>query len=147
MKLHYLFVFMLAVAFSLTSCNKCDPTSMDDGIIIKDVIVRVIGHPPGPSPQLVRQQGTFGLEYEYSTDGGYFYDPVDFSQFSMMCLPVTARCSSGFLRTVTLDSEEKTAEYNIVVSECESCETRNETYNWVLVEKVPDDYTPVFTLN
>ena len=139
---------MLAVAFSVTSCNKCDPTSMDDGIIIKDVIIRAIGHPAGtPDPALVRQQGVFGIDYEVSTDGGYFYDPVDFERFSVMCFPVTARCSSGFLRTVTLDSEDKIVEYNMVVSECESCETRNETYNWVLVEKVPDDYTPVFTLN
>jgi hypothetical protein len=53
-------------------------------------------------------------------------------------------CRVNFERNVSTDSINKKYIYSIKVNECGNCKTNYEHMNWVLVPKIPDNWTVEF---
>ena len=83
---------------------------------------------------------------DVSFDGGLNFVPVDFNAYSLMAMKTTTVCSATFNRSVVIDDENETANYSIRINECPTCVNTVITENWVLVEKIPDNYTVTFTI-
>ena len=80
-----------------------------------------------------------------SFDGGMYYQTIDFSKYSVLEKEVnTAGCSVVFERYVSKDIKHKKIVYTITVHQCGGCEKNNTSWNWVLVPKIPEDYTIEF---
>lgn len=140
--LAYTSLFLLIIT---SSCNKCDPTNSVGGQVIENAIVRVIQKPS--EPMLIRSQNEFNGTIEVRFNGDVAYQEVDFSKYSVMCMPTTASCSSGYDRVVNLDANTQTVKYTITITECETCEGVTRIYNWVLIPVVPANIDPVFEVN
>lgn len=137
--LAFISLFTLVIT---SSCKKCDPTNSVGGEVIEGAVVRVIG---GPStPMLIRSNNDIPQEIEVRFDGDVSYQNVDFTKYSVMCLPTNASCSSGYDRVVQLDAGNQTIKYTVTITECETCEGQTRIYNWVLIPVVPANIDPVF---
>jgi hypothetical protein len=135
---------ILILPFVFTSCNKCDPSNSEGGLIIKDAIVRVVGGDGGSN--FITSAGQFNAPIEISLDGGLTYQSVDYSEYSVFSLPTNASCSSGYNRSVTTNEAVEVVTYSIVVTECDYCEGTTNIENWVLTSAVPSNYTVVYDI-
>ena len=138
-------VFLTIMALAISSCDKCDPSNSVGGIIIEDAIVRVMIATPN-EPMLITSADQVDFTIEFSLNGGLDYQPVDFSQYSVLCFPTTANCSSGYERIVERDDANDIVIYTINITQCDNCMSQTRIGNWVLVSAVPPSYSPVFKL-
>lgn len=134
----------LLLSIILTGCNKCDPSNSENGYIIKDAIVRVIGGEGGAN--FITDASQYNASIEMSLDGGVTYTPVDFTEYSVFSLPTTATCSSGYDRNVSLDEANQIVTYTVTVTECDYCEGSTSIKNWVLTSAIPSNYTFVYDI-
>ena len=65
---------------------------------------------------------------------------VNYSNYTVLCYPITANCSASYDRTVTIDDANQTVVYKIVVTQCENCPEKYLTENYVLVPAFPSNY-------
>ena len=80
-----------------------------------------------------------------SFDGGMYYQTIDFSKYSVLEKEVnTGGCSVVIERNVSKNIKHKKILYTITVHQCGGCEKLNISWNWVLVPKIPEDYTVEF---
>jgi hypothetical protein len=142
MKTLLLFITILLV---FTSCKKCDPTNSFGGDILENAVVKVVANIPGPL--LVTDASQVSFPIEVSFDNQLTYAPVDFTKYSVMALPTTASCSSGYDRVVTKNLANQTVSYTITITQCETCEGTTKIQNWVLIPAVPGSYSPIFKVN
>jgi hypothetical protein len=91
------------------------------------------------------EENTFDITVSY--DNGKTFEPIDFNRFTALGKHVSGTCSVVFERNVTRNDALKTYIYTIDVWQCGNCEKRNASMNWVLVPKIPDDYTVKFVVN
>ncbi|HPX58934.1 MAG TPA: hypothetical protein PLL02_00720 [Bacteroidales bacterium] len=79
---------------------------------------------------------------QVSFDGGIHYQAIDFSKYSVLEKEVqTAGCSIVCERNVSKDTKNKKIVYTVTVHQCGGCEKLNTSWNWVLVPKIPEDYS------
>ncbi len=82
---------------------------------------------------------------QVSFDGGMYYQTIDFSKYSVLEKGVnTGGCSVVFERNVSKNIKHKKILYTITVHQCGDCKKLNISWNWVLVPKIPEDYTVEF---
>lgn len=141
---YILLVSGLLLTTLFTSCNKCDPTNSEGGLVVKDAIVKVIGGQGGAN--FITDSTQYDVPIEMSLDGGVTYTPVDYTQYSVFSLPTTATCSAGYNRSVTLSESAQAVTYTVSITECDYCEGTVSINNWVLTSAVPSNYTPVFDI-
>lgn len=138
-------LLLISAVFIFSSCKKCDPSNSFGGEVIEDAVIKVIG---GVSqPILVTDASQVNFAIEVSFDNQVTYVPVDFSKYSVMALPTTASCSSGYDRVVTKNTTSQTVTYTITITECDTCEGSANIQNWVLIPAVPGTYSPIFKVN
>ena len=135
-------VIILGVLFASTSCNKCEVEDVSTGIIVTDGQLRIVGNPYGP--ELIRSSAPYGLDYLISNDGGFTYQEIDFEQYDLMVFPGQSSCLASFYRDVSLDEENQKVIYRLRVEDCGDCDQRVTLQNWVLIQKVPANYTAEF---
>ena len=137
-----LLILIIVVSF-LSSCKKCDPSNSTSGIIIEKSRVKVLSGHAGQ--QFITDTEQYpGIEM--SLDDGKTYTSVDFSKYSVMGLTTTAGCSTGYARNVQVNDAAKTVTYTITLSECPTCKNSVTIDNWVLIKKVPSNYSPIFDI-
>lgn len=107
-------LLLITVIFVFTSCKKCDPTNSFGGEIIENAVVKVVANIPGPL--LVTDASQVNFPIEVSFDNQITYEPVDFSKYSVMALPTSASCSSGYDRVVTKNTSNQTVTYTITIT-------------------------------
>jgi len=74
-------------------------------------------------------------------------DSINFTRYSLLGFYAQGTgCSVGFARNVTSNATTKKYTYSIKVAVCGTCGYTDFKMNWVLVPKVPDDYTVDFVL-
>lgn len=145
--------FVLAVAF--ISCNKnnnCPDSEKhtNSGIIFSDASAenRCVS---------VKEQGNYvitnQIDYEeieliewIDTCKSKKLNPIDFTNYTLLGMFARGRCRVNFEREVISDSNNQKYIYTIKVNECGNCETNYEHMNWVLVPKLPDNWTVEFIL-
>lgn len=138
-------LLLITVLFVFASCKKCDPTNSIGGEIIENAVVKVVANISGPL--LVTNAGQVSFPIEVSFDNQITYEPVDFTKYSVMALPTSASCSSGYDRVVTKNTSNQTVTYTITITQCETCEGSTNIQNWVLIPSVPGSYSPIFKVN
>lgn len=128
-----------------TSCKKKCVIEKDDvngGSIIQDVIFY---------PASGYMTGNMGGNYVINASHPYankiqigFTEgekvPVNYSNYTVLCYPTTAKCNASYERTVTIDNTLGTVVYKIVVTQCANCEETRATENYVLVPVFPSSY-------
>lgn len=129
----------------LVSCDKCDPSNSIEGEIIEGAVVKSVGVPNQPILITSAEQTSFNLEVRL--EGSVSYQPVNFAQYSVLAMPTTASCSSGYERIVERDDANEKVTYTINITQCEDCEGQVTIGNWVLIPAVPSDYSAEFELN
>lgn len=75
-----------------------------------------------------------------------FFPDIDFETYSLLGLYADGACSASFDRIVEKDDNIKKYTYTIGVNTCGNCESLRFSMNWVLVPKLPDDYTVSFSV-
>lgn len=90
----------------------------------------------------------YAQSVEVSFDGGD-KGPIDFSQYCVMCYPVSATCNASYDRTVTIDDVNQTVNYKIVVTQCKekNCGLDVITENYVLVPDFPETYAVSYDIS
>lgn len=85
-------------------------------------------------------QNTDNLQVSF--DGGIIYKVIDFSKYTVLENRVTTGgCSVIYERNVSKDITHKKIVYTVTANQCGGCEKLNTSWNWVLVPKIPEDYT------
>jgi hypothetical protein len=87
-------------------------------------------------------QNVYNLQVSF--DDGKTYDSIDFNKYTLLGKYASEGCEVTFQRNVTKNDSEKKYYYKIIVHQCGLCLTNWESMNWVLVPKIPDDYSVEF---
>ena len=135
------------------SCSKCDPTNKIGGEVIDGVIVRIIdAYIEGPTLvtnpfQLQPWSSSAYIPAEMRLTTELEYIPVDFSKYSIVGVPTTASCSSGYERIIDFDDFNNVVHYTINITECPTCDGVSTIQNWVLIPRVASDYIVEVDIN
>ena len=91
-------------------------------------------------------EGIFRNEKEYRAafDTACVLPEIDFSEFSLLFQQTTGGCYSKHKRNVEVIEGEKRVHFRIQVNNCGACKRMGVYNHWVLVPKVPDDFTVSF---
>jgi hypothetical protein len=145
------FIFLLAFMILTTSCNSCKecseqlpPENLYKGEIVPNAIVSVSGSYNSRNDHIIRNDSTSTVKVSF--DGGTTFVPVDFSQYTVLGKYAGGGCMVSFEREVSRNHAEKKVRYFIKVHECGNCKTGTYYVHWVLVPKIPDDYTVSFVV-
>jgi NMD protein affecting ribosome stability and mRNA decay len=95
---------------------------------------------------VVTSNSEWANEFEVSIDGGA-RNPVDYSNYTILCYPILSKCNAQFVRDVSFNSVSQTVEYKIEVTQCNKCEEDRITENYVLVPKFPSNYKVKFDVS
>ena len=146
-KVTFLLAILAFAGFGLNSCNKKCKLETEDantGIIIPD------------SYALSSSGGlTTSMGGDYHTHAGSLYEgdftviingvesAPDYSQYSILGLPMTVNCNVYFERTVTIDTAAQEARYTVTAYQCQSakCDQQRFVENFVVTERIPANYT------
>lgn len=142
------FLMAVTVLFSTTSCKKCSVAEADtnSGLIHPTAVVY-------PSMNSESFQGNYHItgasqhasSFEVSFDGGVTRQPIDFSQYNVIALPMIVNCEASFSRSVTVDDVLLVTTYAVTATTCSDCEQAYTVDNWVLTSPLPAytiDYVP-----
>lgn len=146
------FILTLLATFVLfTSCKKCkvENSSTTSGVIIEDVVLY-----PTSGYMTSNMNGDYVIDannpyadrFEMSLNAGE-KTPVNYTNFTILAFPVTARCNAAFERIVDINNTTQTVTYTLNVTQCSNCKEERYTENYVLVPAFPDTYTVVYDLN
>lgn len=75
---------------------------------------------------------------------GMTFPEIDFNAQTLLGLYADGTCYVGFDRIVNRDDDLKRYTYTVGVNACGTCESLRFSMNWVLVPKLPEDYTVEF---
>lgn len=138
----------IAFVFGLSSCKKCKvDEDTNSGVVINDVIIY-----PSAGYMYETLNGNYHItgssevadKFEVSFDGGYTRVAVDWSQYDILCNPMTVNCKASFVRDVTYDNVLSYVFYTVTATTCESCDNPRTVENYVLIPKVPSGYQVFF---
>ncbi|MCL2434634.1 MAG: hypothetical protein FWD09_00675 [Lentimicrobiaceae bacterium] len=157
---HYLFYSILAlIFFTLISCDALGirhcrnmPKQIEGGTgeIISNAMIR---HPAfiaskGSSNEgvIITSDSLNGSNLVVSFDNGITYNPIDFSQYTLLGKYAEGQSMAFFDRNVTKDAKKKKYIYTIRVIFCGDFLDTRASMNWVLVPKIEDDFSVEFVI-
>ena len=71
---------------------------------------------------------------------------IDFINYTLLGQYATGGCEVKFIRKVSDNEKDREYLYSITVRECGLCNKERFDMNWVLVPKLPDNYTVEFSI-
>ena len=93
-------------------------------------------------------QALLDLMEEYDCEWYDGVTEIDFDNYSLLSNWAGGTgCETNFIKDVQINDGEKLVIYSVTVEQLGGCEPYASTSNWILVEKIPDDYTVLFTVN
>ena len=91
------------------------------------------------------EENIFDLKVSY--DDGQTFEPIDFTIYTVLGKRASSGgCKVRFVRDVKKNDISKKYIYTITVLQCGNCFSQDEIMNWVLVPKIPEDYTVEFVV-
>lgn len=137
--------------FAFSSCNKkCDsvPDNVDSGEIKQETYVFPSGTIStttwSSEEYLVTATHPLADEFKISTDNGVTKSNVDYSEYSLLCYPITTSCYATFDRNIVINDVTKIVTYTIKVTECGKCDGQRYIDNWVAIRGIDDTYTVLY---
>jgi len=155
MNKNLLFTFLtiiVSISF-LSSCKKKCVIEKEDtqgGAIIAESLVypengMQTDNLNGTSEYHIHANSLYADTYEYSIDGGYTKQNLDYNQYHILAYPMTLKCNASFERTVTIDATNQIVTYNIKATECkDNCDELRTVENYVLVPAFPESWLVVY---
>jgi hypothetical protein len=143
---------ILVLLSSTFSCKKkcvMEPNNLDKGWIVENVLFYpkqgyLTNEMKGN--YVVNAESKFANMFEVSIDGGP-RQPVDYTNYTILCYPIVSKCNAQFVRDVSFNSVNQTVEYEIEVTQCKQCEEERFTENYVLVPKFPSNYAVTYDVS
>ncbi len=138
-------VLFCSIMFFTISCKKCEPVNSFGGEIIEEAVIQILGVKLD-APILVTNNQSLTTANGSSVPARVRFpdeldfQPVDFTKYSIVGVPTTASCSSGYSRVVDFDDFNNIVRYSIDIKECPTCDGVSTIENWVLIPKVSSDY-------
>lgn len=121
----------------------CDKIRKDKGIIRVEVKMDPCFQPHNATDEWVIQtQAEFDSLLATTTCSSL--PATDFNTYTLLGKYTAGGCKSKFFRQVLRDDGQKKAQYNILVKSRGFCKKETYSYNWVLVDKLPEDYSVEF---
>jgi hypothetical protein len=148
----YFALAILALGIFTSSCKKkcvMEPNNLDKGWIEENVIFYPkLGYMTSAMKgnYVVTGSSEFADQFEVSIDGGA-KQPVDYSNYTILCYPIVSKCNAQFVRDVSFNSVNQTVVYEIEVTQCSKCEEERMTENYVLVPKFPSNYQVTYDIS
>jgi len=142
----YLILLMLAGIF--TGCEKDFFCGEDKN---KGIIIESIGfgcccmNDFRDSSFIIQSEAQLDSLFEYKTCSDLQKPEIDFSEHTLLGYYVDGGgCDIQFIREVTVDESEQRYIYTVKVKECGWCAKLGYSMNWVLVPKLPENWTVEF---
>lgn len=129
------------------SCKKCTVAEEDavSGLIIPNSVVYAkSGYLTEKTSYNVFNGSQFADDFEVSFDGGLTRVSVDYSAYTILANPMSINCKASFMKSVTQDDINNIVRYEVNATTCKSCEQERFVENYVLVSKIPSNYTVLF---
>lgn len=144
-------IFILSITLSACDKNDCYlPDDSNSGIIISsfEVTNKCVRLDEYKDTYIIRTQQEYDSikikESSVDTCTEFKPNPIDFETHTLLGFQVGGTCQVSYNRNVTEDIKNKKYIYSINVNECGDCKLFNFSMNWVLVPKLPDDWTVEF---
>jgi len=149
MKTTILFI-LISIMFSCNNKNNCDlPLQViGSGEIISNGLVSnpLTTFEMKSHTHIINDTSQNIFNLKVSFDGGLNYVPIDFSQYTLLGIYTREDCQVRFERNVYKDITNKKYDFTIKVIQCGKCETNAESMNWVLINKMPSDFSVFFRI-
>jgi hypothetical protein len=138
-------LLLIALTISFSSCKKKCVLDGDD-TISGNYIENVVFYPQ--SGYMTSNMGgnyVINSSHPYAnrisvTIDGSAKTPVNYSNYTVLCYPITAKCNAIYDKTVTIDHANQTVVYKIAVTQCSNCKEERLTENYILVPAFPSNY-------
>jgi len=150
-------IFVILLGLLLFSCEKkckLPDRTIGTGEIVSDALVRetnwweLLGFNSYSREGYIinsEEENIFDLKVSY--DDGQTFEPIDFTIYTVLGKKASGGgCGIIFVRDVSKNDILKKYVYTITVFQCGDCFKSGESMNWVLVPKIPEDYTVEFVV-
>lgn len=141
-----LFSLMLA-AFCWSSCSKspaCWGKDKNNGTIKEALTIECWPVSPQAAYSITTQERLeFIFDSENTTPLCELPD-IDFETESLLGLYTQAECETKYIREVEESEVDKNITFKVTIKSCGECNDLDSSYNWVVIPKIPSDYTVKF---
>lgn len=146
-------ILLIPLLILLSSCDKkeCDlPADTNSGLIVSsfDMNNDCVRLDEFDDFYIIKTQQEYDSikirKATIDTCTNYKLNPINFEKNTLLGFNVSGTCQVSFERKVTENLEDKKYVYSISVNECGDCEKSAFSLNWVLVPKIPNDWTVEF---
>lgn len=138
-------LLLIALTVSFSSCKKKCVLDGDD-TISGNYIENVVFYPNSGymtssmgGNYVINANHNYADRIQVTIDGGA-KTPVNYSNYTVLCYPISAKCNAIYDKTVTIDHANQTVVYKIAVTQCSNCEEVRMTENYILVPAFPSSY-------
>ena len=141
-------IILIALGFLVNSCNKdeetCESIISNEGIIVESVDFNC--NDPFYSGNFVIDSNA-ELDSVMNLNSGCQQPEIDFTSYTLLGRYAYTSAIGSYYRNVEEDTTNLRYNYTITVKNCGSCNCLSQNMNWVLVPKLPNDWTVKFTVN
>jgi hypothetical protein len=146
--MNYKFLFILfALLFVFLSCNKeeepCESIIQNDGIIVESIHFQC--DEPFYTGNFVVDSND-QLDSLMNLNSGCNQPEIDFTKYTLLGRYAHTSGTGSYYRNVVEDTANLRYNYTITVENCGSCTCLSQNMNWVLVPKLPENWTVKFTV-
>lgn len=100
-----------------------------------------------PDEYLINANSSYADNFKISKDRGITKTDVDYTEYNILCYPMTVNCFAQFERNVLIDDENGVIKYTIRVKDCGKCEEQRYIENFIVIRAVPDYYTVTYDVD
>lgn len=131
------------------SCNKddeevCEEVIENSGIIVESVNISSCAEPFYTGNFVIQSEAELTEALNQTT--GCEKPTIDFTQYTLLGRYAFTSGTGSYYRNVDADTANSQYDFTITVENCGTCNCLNQNMNWVLVPKLPDDWTVTFTV-
>jgi hypothetical protein len=142
-------LILLTALLLATSGQSCNKIRRNNGVITEEPEISGCFDESVSDERIIRTQqayaalaqGPDGQQCPYGS-----FPEIDFDRYTLLGKYASGKCKAKFFRQVLQDDAAKTVTFNILVKDRGLCKSAAISWNWVLVPKIPEDYTITFNV-
>jgi len=146
MKYKFLLIITVIV-FAFYSCNKdeetCESIIENEGIIVESINFQC--DEPFYSGNFVVDSND-ELDSLMNQNSGCNQPEIDFAKYTLLGRYAHTSGIGSYYRNVVEDTANLRYNYSITVENCGTCDCLSQNMNWVLVPKLPENWSVKFTV-
>ena len=141
----FVFTGLLTIFISCGKSPRCWGGNKNEGIISSSVQINC--WPAKFQENYIITSDSAYLQIFSDTSTGCNRPPIDFSKFSLLGQSASGQCEIKVIREVTRSESENKYHYKVTVKSCGICKKEVLSDNWVIVPKLPDNWTVTFEVD